>query len=1241
MKVLNHDYKPRYIYHLSDIHIRLYHRLDDEYAHVFQQMYKLLETGKKNNEKCLVVITGDILHNKNDLSPECIMATLQFLNTLSSYYPTLFIAGNHDTLLNNLNRIDSLSAILTENNNPNLHYLKYSGFYQYGNVLFGVSSLLDNKMTRLQDDDIKSSPLKKVALYHGGVGKFSTNKGFVMEGIPLHTFDGYDAVMLGDIHLHQYLDKSKRIAYAGSMIAQNFGETDPHHGVLKWDMENCSSSLVSLHNPYRYCEAVLRGNHILMDGKEEEISTTILPEKCRLKIMVHGQKTTQDIHNIGILQTKFPMSQIHENVIMKSSTENTGAITTSQNGGDFLSVIHRYFNKLPEWSEKDKLFEIIMGYFKNNTTKTLSPFEILSVEFHYMFGYGPNNKIDFSRFKKNQTIGIFGMNSAGKSTLIDVILFLLYGNITRYKHGLSVPHEVIHFNQTKSSGILRFRSHNITYEIQKKMSRTKTKIKVDEKLFKILDDGSKLDMSEEHRKKTDKFVISQIGTPAQFLFTNVFLQSNENSFRSMTPKERKDFLYDILELSQLETHYQQNFAKWKENNHTILRLDKELTLLVVSHEQVSKMNETLHKLKEERQSYQDKMKTIQTQIREQLSQKKPCPATRHNDDMDSVRMQIKNCQQEIQKLEEKKAFIECEKQQLQIDRGLMETLRKDLRDLHKKVQVLPTIDSVFFQHQGYINCPTPEDIKCFRQDVYEQFLQEYQEITRQENKEIAGLTEEKERLLSSLYPEKETTLDTTLQQKLETIRKPTHGLLEKWKKKLQSRETKLSKLETKWRHKWDEWDIMQKEPDKMEFMSGLKFEDGCACCRNNQDILKECLLQVEEFKKNKSLLCQEITPSQEQYKQLQKEIAVARQKTLVLEQQEEDYRQAMKKMETIQHTLHNRSVKTQIHSLQQEIDSVHQVSKEIQDYKQMMQTWEHVRKIANKRETILLENKNVEEQIHIKEKELSKLEKDWDRFNKLQDLFTKTQSQWKDLVSTLEKLDNKMDELIEWKANREYNSQIDQRIGEMEQKEEVVRKRLALNLDETVKTQHELSGLEEKLRVKQEKEEQHKEISKENDFLQKLLHIIHRDKLPMYFLEQYLPKIQERINELIHPFLQQKKIVLRKEQKKENVDILLSVSTLGSETIYLGGMEGFIVDASIKEVLAEVALQSKSNFFMIDEGISALDKKQMENLDQFFQFLEERHAHVFIISHLNQAQHIVRHSLNISKEGEYSKIVYV
>lgn len=1232
MKVLNQDKEIQFIFHLSDIHIRLYHRLDDEYEHVFQQMYNLLETSQKKNEECLVVLTGDILHNKNDLSPECILTTLRFLNKLSSYYPTLFIAGNHDTLLNNLNRIDSLSAILVENKNPHLHYLKYSGFYRYGNLLFGVSSLLDNTMTTI--NDMKTTTLKKVALYHGGVGKFQTNKGFVMEGIPLHTFDGYDVVMLGDIHKHQYLDKNKRIAYAGSMIAQNFGETDLHHGVLKWDMRTYQSTFINLSNPYRYCEAILRGNRLLMDGVEQDIlGQVILPEKCRLKVMINGQKTTQDLHHLGLIREKYPLVQIQENRVL---TTDHSLTPTTENENNPLSVIHGYFNSLPSWPEKQKLMDIILGYFKNNTTrKTTSHFEILFIEFHYMFGYGPHNQIDFSRFKKNQTVGIFGMNSAGKSTLIDIILFLLYGNITRYKHGQSVPHEVIHFHQKNSSGTIRFRSHNFVYEIQKKMTRTKTnKIKVDEKLFKILPDGTKLDLSEEQRRKTDKFVVSQIGTPAQFLFTNIFLQAHDQSFRSMSPKERKDFLYDILELSQLEEHYQKHFERWKENKHLLVRLEKEIETLHVRQETISQTRDTLQTLRDERQTYEDHQKKLQSQIREKLSQKKHCPPSLES--LDRMRQQIQECQEETIQWETNIQCMEKEKETeplVVVDGAVLEKTRKYLRELSTRVMNVPMFDPLFFQqHQDNVHRPTLEDVGCFRHEVYDRFLKEYHEKTQQNPipDSMEAMRIEKEKLLSSLYPGEERPEDTpTLETKLKNGKTTTHRL-STWKKKLALYENERVQLETQWQKRWKEWEKLQQEPDKAGLLSGLQFHDKCASCAHNQATLRECLSDIEEHKKKRALLLHEITPSQKRHEILLEKIKKARQTIGLLEEKEE-----------IMRTLHNRSVKEMLKKLQQEMEEANRRSKEQKDYQQMKEIWERTKNVADERQKVVQHNQEIEHQIQEKEQELSIMEEEWDRNNKYQGLLIKTQSQWKDSLSRLEKLQEKLVEQEQWEANRKYNTHIDQWVQGKETEETELQANLSRNMEKIIITQQELGELEKKAHWKQEKEEQYQETIGENNFLQKLLSILHRDGLPMYFMEQYLPSIETRINELIRPFLNEKQIVLRKEQKKESVDILLSVRTLGIETVYLGGMEGFIVDASIKEVLAEISMQCKSNFFLIDEGISALDKKQMENLDQFFHFLEERHPHVFIISHLNQAQHIVRHSLNILKEGDYSKIEYV
>jgi DNA repair exonuclease SbcCD nuclease subunit len=141
----NYNIRVNKIFHISDIHIRLYSRLD-EYVYIFDKLYKYIKSYKKTNknEYNLIVITGDLFHCKNELSPESIMLALSFLETLAAIYPVILIAGNHDALLNNKQRLDSISAILMAKKINNLHYFRYSGVYQIYNILFCVSSLLDN-----------------------------------------------------------------------------------------------------------------------------------------------------------------------------------------------------------------------------------------------------------------------------------------------------------------------------------------------------------------------------------------------------------------------------------------------------------------------------------------------------------------------------------------------------------------------------------------------------------------------------------------------------------------------------------------------------------------------------------------------------------------------------------------------------------------------------------------------------------------------------------------------------------------------------------------------------------------------------------------------------------------------------------------------------------------------------------------------------------------------------------------
>ena len=133
--------KYNYIIHISDIHIRLYKR-QEEYKEVFQKLYtKIDEIEDKNG---IIVITGDIFHDKVTLSSESVILCTEFFINLSSRRKTIVIPGNHDGLLNSYERVDNISGVLSHKTIQNLYYFKNSGIYKFNNFVFGISSIFDN-----------------------------------------------------------------------------------------------------------------------------------------------------------------------------------------------------------------------------------------------------------------------------------------------------------------------------------------------------------------------------------------------------------------------------------------------------------------------------------------------------------------------------------------------------------------------------------------------------------------------------------------------------------------------------------------------------------------------------------------------------------------------------------------------------------------------------------------------------------------------------------------------------------------------------------------------------------------------------------------------------------------------------------------------------------------------------------------------------------------------------------------
>ena len=241
----------KHVIQISDLHIPNKYK-DRPYMDMIKLgLAEILKVTKEwNKEEFRIVLTGDIFHNKITLTNEARKVFHETLNYLNAIGKTIIIAGNHDMLENNHDRIDSLSPTFDiKNAYPNITYadkfLDYkSGYFKDDNIVWVIYSMFD-KYERPNVDNLKEKypDCKIIGLYHGDVVGAVTDIGRISEnGINDNAFIGCDCVMAGHIHKFQTLKKKGvPIVYGGSMFQQNSGENTTGHGFVVWNIEDNQS----------------------------------------------------------------------------------------------------------------------------------------------------------------------------------------------------------------------------------------------------------------------------------------------------------------------------------------------------------------------------------------------------------------------------------------------------------------------------------------------------------------------------------------------------------------------------------------------------------------------------------------------------------------------------------------------------------------------------------------------------------------------------------------------------------------------------------------------------------------------------------------------------------------------------------------------------------------------------------------------------------------------------------------
>jgi len=295
------------IIQISDIHIRIGDQSKsryDEYCSAFSRLRETLQLHTSIIEHTAVIaITGDVFHHKNKLEPCGLELAVRLLQGLSELAPVIVIRGNHDYRQDLPSERDMITALMSYSI-PNVSYLDTTGLHTFDNLTIGLVAIQDTLLygaTSGISRDLPPFPLPtqhhqghyNVVMFHGSITGSTLQNGIslspTLHGYPIDWFKGYDAILLGDIHVQQihradaieykedsvgystlmgcydYSAHTSPWGYPGSLVQQDFGESLTGHGYLVWDLQHKRIYAYQLHHTYGFVKVRLRESRGAID----------------------------------------------------------------------------------------------------------------------------------------------------------------------------------------------------------------------------------------------------------------------------------------------------------------------------------------------------------------------------------------------------------------------------------------------------------------------------------------------------------------------------------------------------------------------------------------------------------------------------------------------------------------------------------------------------------------------------------------------------------------------------------------------------------------------------------------------------------------------------------------------------------------------------------------------------------------------------------------------------------------
>ena len=239
-------------------------------------------------------------------------------------------------------------------------------------------------------------------------------------------------------------------------------------------------------------------------------------------------------------------------------------------------------------------------------------------------------------------------------------------------------------------------------------------------------------------------------------------------------------------------------------------------------------------------------------------------------------------------------------------------------------------------------------------------------------------------------------------------------------------------------------------------------------------------------------------------------------------------------------------------------------------------------------------------------------------------------------ILTKEALQAELDVYISHESTILFNQSIDEQIKQISPAYIEGKKEIAMFEKDLRELHGSISVLEAKKVDLINKLKEAQSMEAEAEAYAHYMNAIGRDGIPYDIITKTIPAIETEINAMLSQIVD---FVVSLEVDGKNINGRLIYNY---DRIWRlensSGMERFITSLVIRVALLNASNLPKPNFFMIDEGFGALDKKHFNAVQTLFNLLKTQFTFILIVSHLDTAKDMVDNLIEIKKEDGYSQI---